>query len=334
MPVTNYHTVNGEIIGETTTGSPRVDYLTDALGSVTATVNQSAQVVNTYRYTPYGSTLAKTGPGPDPAFGWVGTKGYRPTGNPFSNFYVRKRHADSATGRWPAMDPIRHRLRGTNGYVYARNRPAIIVDPSGLYPPVITNPGFPGVPPGTIQWPGTGGPTPPWLPNPPISVGYGPPCGGQNPPPPPYQWPGFPPPPGPGIPGHNCLGMSPGACYICLTPILAPYMPNPYIQCVIANEMCGSHVKCIPPPGGGGGGNGGGWIGPGGGLVGGSIVWPGDVGDFSDFDWCLIACNEIVGRKIYSPKIRREMCSSMCAYLRGSGCAALDAKWHQSNNAR
>ncbi len=39
MPVTNYYTVNGEIIGERTAGSPRVDYLTDALGSVTATVN-------------------------------------------------------------------------------------------------------------------------------------------------------------------------------------------------------------------------------------------------------------------------------------------------------
>jgi hypothetical protein len=34
MPVTNYYTVNGEIIGEKTTGGSRVDYLTDALGSV------------------------------------------------------------------------------------------------------------------------------------------------------------------------------------------------------------------------------------------------------------------------------------------------------------
>ena len=71
MPVTNYYTVNGEIIGERTAGSPRVDYLTDALSSVAATVNQSAQVVNTYRYKPYGALLAKTGTGPDPAFGWL-----------------------------------------------------------------------------------------------------------------------------------------------------------------------------------------------------------------------------------------------------------------------
>src|SRR5580700_2929376 len=99
MPVTNYHTVDGEIIGETTAGSPRVDYLTDALGSVTATVNQSAQVVNTYRYKPFGAQLAKTGTGSDPAFGWVGEYGYRPTTNKFSDFYVVFRHYDATGGR-------------------------------------------------------------------------------------------------------------------------------------------------------------------------------------------------------------------------------------------
>ena len=47
MAVTNYYTLGGEILGEKTTGQSRVDYLTDALGSVTATLNESAQVVNT-----------------------------------------------------------------------------------------------------------------------------------------------------------------------------------------------------------------------------------------------------------------------------------------------
>ncbi|HLV81065.1 MAG TPA: hypothetical protein VKT32_12325 [Chthonomonadaceae bacterium] len=83
MPVTNYYSLDGQIIGEKTTGSPRVDYLTDALGSVTATVNQNAQVVNTYRYKPYGALLAKTGIGTDPAFQWVGTQGYRQTGRSY-----------------------------------------------------------------------------------------------------------------------------------------------------------------------------------------------------------------------------------------------------------
>ena len=79
MPVTNYHTVNGQIIGETTAGV-RTDYMVDALGSVTGTVNQSGQVVNTYRYKPYGALLAKTGTGADPKMGWVGSRGYRATG--------------------------------------------------------------------------------------------------------------------------------------------------------------------------------------------------------------------------------------------------------------
>ena len=38
-----YHSIGGRIIGETSTGSARVDYLTDALGSVTSTVGQNAE---------------------------------------------------------------------------------------------------------------------------------------------------------------------------------------------------------------------------------------------------------------------------------------------------
>ena len=132
MPVTNYYTVNGEIIGERTAGSPRVDYITDALGSVTATVNQNAQVVNTYRYKPFGGLLAKTGTGPDPAFGWVGTKGYRPTKQNFSDFYVRARHYDSATGRWPNVDPIGLYGGGPNFYIYVNGSPNSDIDPTGL----------------------------------------------------------------------------------------------------------------------------------------------------------------------------------------------------------
>ncbi len=132
MPVTNYYTVNGEIIGERTAGSPRVDYLTDALGSVTATVNQSAQVVNTYRYKPHGALLAKTGTGPDPAFGWVGTQGYRPTKQNLSDFYVRARHYDEVNGRWPNVDPIGFGGGDINFYAYIGNNPASWLDLSGL----------------------------------------------------------------------------------------------------------------------------------------------------------------------------------------------------------
>src|SRR4051812_28055397 len=100
MAVTNYYTVNGEIIGEKAAGGTRVDYLTDALGNVTATMNQSAAIVNTYRYKPYCGQLTKTGVGADPSFRWVGNQGYRQTGKKYSDVYVRARHYDERGGRW------------------------------------------------------------------------------------------------------------------------------------------------------------------------------------------------------------------------------------------
>ena len=42
MAVTNYYSVNGQIIGEATNGV-RTDYLMDALGSVTGMVNPMAR---------------------------------------------------------------------------------------------------------------------------------------------------------------------------------------------------------------------------------------------------------------------------------------------------
>lgn len=76
MGVTSYYSFSGEILGEETNGVRR-DYLTDALGSVTATVTGAGAVENTYRYKPYGETLAKTGAGSDPKFLWNGTHGYK-----------------------------------------------------------------------------------------------------------------------------------------------------------------------------------------------------------------------------------------------------------------
>lgn len=116
-----------------------MDYLTDALGSVTATVNQSAQVVNTYRYKPYGTQLAKTGTGSDPAFGWVGTQGYRPTQKKFSGFYVIARHYGDTTGQWTTPDPARY-IAGLNTYSYVGGNPVIWIDPSGLIGIIVGNP--------------------------------------------------------------------------------------------------------------------------------------------------------------------------------------------------
>jgi len=58
MPVTNYFSANGRLLGENGPNG-RVDYLTDALGSVTTTLNGSGAVLNQYRYKPSGAPSQK-----------------------------------------------------------------------------------------------------------------------------------------------------------------------------------------------------------------------------------------------------------------------------------
>jgi hypothetical protein len=78
MAVTNYYTVDGEIVGESTSAGA-INYATDALGSVTGTL-VGGQLQNTYAYKPYGALLARTGSGAAPTMQWVGSRGCRPTG--------------------------------------------------------------------------------------------------------------------------------------------------------------------------------------------------------------------------------------------------------------
>ena len=133
MPVVNYFSVEGQLLGEQagSGAGSRADYLTDALGSVTAATDQSAQVKNTYRYKPYGQQLAKTGGSADPAFKWVGTLGYRNTARKYSNTYIRARHYDSSIGRWTTVDLF---FSPNAEYTYAWNQVCTYIDPEGTYP--------------------------------------------------------------------------------------------------------------------------------------------------------------------------------------------------------
>ena len=65
-----YYSVNGEILGDSSSGY----YMRDALGSVTGTIPNKV-VANTYRYKPYGERLAKTGTAPDPCI-WTCEKNF------------------------------------------------------------------------------------------------------------------------------------------------------------------------------------------------------------------------------------------------------------------
>jgi RHS repeat-associated protein len=127
----SYYSVNGELLGEKTAGGQRVDYLTDALGSVTATVDQTGTVLNRYVYKPYGSLLVKTGVAADPAFTWVGSQGYRQTAKKYSDVYIRARHGDTLNGRWTSKDPIGFGGEDWNLFRMVRSRPVDRTDPTG-----------------------------------------------------------------------------------------------------------------------------------------------------------------------------------------------------------
>jgi RHS repeat-associated protein len=129
MGVTNYFSANGMLLGEDGPNG-KVGYLTDALGSVTSTLNQAGAVLNTYRYKPYGSQLSKTGTAPDPEFSWVGLRGYRQTGLDHTDIYIRRRHFSSIEGRWTTVDAL---WPTEPPFAYAGNRPVRVVDPTGAF---------------------------------------------------------------------------------------------------------------------------------------------------------------------------------------------------------
>jgi len=125
MPTeTNYHTVRGRIIGQSV-GGIQTDYLTDALGSVSATVNSSQAVMNTYRAKPYGQSLARTGSGIDPKFLWTGDTGSRRTGLSGADQYNRARHYGSRQAQWTTLDPL---WPGEWPYSYAALSPVVRID--------------------------------------------------------------------------------------------------------------------------------------------------------------------------------------------------------------
>lgn len=125
MATTWYHTVNGDIIGETTSVS-RTSYLTDGLGSVTATQNAAGATTATWRYKPYGTLLAKTGVGQDPSFLWIGSYGYRILTGGDRPLYIRARHLKA--GHWVSKDRY---WPQEMPYNYAWSNPTTHYDPTG-----------------------------------------------------------------------------------------------------------------------------------------------------------------------------------------------------------
>jgi RHS repeat-associated protein len=102
-------------------------YEQDGLGSVASLSNGTGAIIGTYTYDSFGNLTASTGTTSNP---------FLYTGRDFDNEtnlqYSRARYYDPRAGRFLNEDPIRFGSGQNNFFVYVSNRPADLVDPSGL----------------------------------------------------------------------------------------------------------------------------------------------------------------------------------------------------------
>lgn len=125
MPVTNYYSVDSSILGSTRSGD-RSQYLTDALGSVTAIVDSTGELQQVIRYKPYGDTLDSAGSMSDVKFTWNGSNGYR---SDMNETYTRHRSYVMSLGVWSSADPLWPK---EEAYQYVNNSPTTYNDYWGL----------------------------------------------------------------------------------------------------------------------------------------------------------------------------------------------------------
>lgn len=124
MPVTDYCTIDGEVVSEIRNGTER-DYVPDPLGGTVALLDGSQTKTDTYTYWPYGEIRTSTGTNATP-FKFVGTLGYFRESS--TRTYVRARTYQQGYGRWMTVDllwPIE------SSYSYCRSAPNDAADPSG-----------------------------------------------------------------------------------------------------------------------------------------------------------------------------------------------------------
>ena len=121
-----FHTMNGEIVGESVGGVVR-DYLLDPLGSVVATLDSDG-LVDQFEYWPYGELVGDVPEGA-PVFLWVGGLGYWFDAD--ERRYVRHRMLRTDLGSWMQLDPL---WPVEAAFHYSGRRPVSISDKSGLRP--------------------------------------------------------------------------------------------------------------------------------------------------------------------------------------------------------
>ena len=100
-------------------------YLYDGLGSVTELIDEDENVVNRYRYTPFGESIVKI-EGVFNPYQFTGRRYDQETGQ----YYYRARMYSPSQGRFLSQDPL-GMVDGPNMYAYVRGDPVNARDPSG-----------------------------------------------------------------------------------------------------------------------------------------------------------------------------------------------------------
>jgi len=128
-----YEWGNELINQEDLAGGARYYYLHDSVnGSVRRLLDADQQIVNSYRYAPFGAVQAQTEGVPN-AYRFHGEVQEQETGLVF----LRARYHDPSTGRFQTRDPWRgapFRPQTINPYVFVANDPVNAIDPSGCSP--------------------------------------------------------------------------------------------------------------------------------------------------------------------------------------------------------
>ena len=102
-------------------------YLYDGLGSVTELIDEDENVVNLYRYTPFGESMLKI-EGVFNPYQYTGRRYDQETGQ----YYYRARMYSPSQGRFLSNDPL-GMVDGPNMYAYVQNDPVNHRDPTGMF---------------------------------------------------------------------------------------------------------------------------------------------------------------------------------------------------------
>lgn len=100
----------------------------DVLGSTRQLTNASAVTIDTWIYDAWGNIVSRDGT-TTVQLQWIGQSGYY-LDTECGNHTVRRRRFDLQCGRWTSFDPKLF-TDHMNVFIYAMNRPTLLIDPSG-----------------------------------------------------------------------------------------------------------------------------------------------------------------------------------------------------------